>query len=194
MKGQHIKLFKQIIRSIAAVLSLAMLFACEPDLKTVAVYGELDTLPELTAINIEYIRSDSGDVKAILTSPLMYKYSGDQAYFEFPEGFKVVFYGSEGNVKSQLTADYGVGYDQKKLMQAERNVVIRNFEKNERLDTERLTWDQKKKIIHTNTDLKITRGQDVLYGDSLVSDESFTKYEILNTSGELELNEDENNL
>lgn len=70
------------------ILVMAMLFACKRDIKTVVAYGEIDTLPELTARNIEYIRSDSGEIQAILTSPLMYQYSGDDEHIIFPDGFK----------------------------------------------------------------------------------------------------------
>lgn len=188
------KHYYQILKSIAGLFILAMLFACETDMQTISVYGEIDTLPEMTAVDIRYIRSDSGRTQAILTSPLMYRYAGDKDLIEFPDGFKVDFYGEDGKVESSLTAEYGIGYNRRKIMQAEKNVVIENFESNERLETEKLTWDQNKEIIHTNTPLKITRGEDVLYGDSLISDESFKEYEIIQASGELVPPEDENNL
>ena len=53
-----------------------MLFGCKSDIKKIQIYGEIDTFPEMIAKDIEFIRSDSGFVQALLTSPLMNKYSG----------------------------------------------------------------------------------------------------------------------
>ena len=99
-----------------------MLFGCKPDLKTVQIYGEIDTLPEMTANDIEFIRSDSGFIQALLTSSKMNKYSGEKKLIEFPEGFKIQFYDSLITVKSSITANYGISYEQKK-----RNFKYRTF-------------------------------------------------------------------
>ncbi len=180
-----------ILKGIAAWVLTAMLFACNPDLKTVTVYGESDTLPELIAHEIEYIRSDSGEIQASLTSPLMYQYEGDEPYFEFPKGFKVVFYDSAMNTRSVLTAKYGISYSKKKLMEARDSVVIINFEKDERLNTQHLVWDQRAKKIYSGVKIKITTEYDVIYGDGLTSDESFTNYEINNPTGTITVEDDE---
>ncbi|MCF8230214.1 MAG: LPS export ABC transporter periplasmic protein LptC [Bacteroidales bacterium] len=178
-------------KSIVVILLATMLFACKRDLKTVAAYGEIDTLPELTARNIEYVRSDSGEIQAILTSPLMYQYTGDDEYIVFPEGFQVEFFDSVGQIQSRLTAEYGISYQKKKIMEARKNVRIINFEKNEQLDTEKLIWDQRKKIIYSDTTVKITTEEDVLFGTGLEADESFDKYEIFDPSGEMEIEEED---
>ena len=178
-------------KSIVVILLATMLFACKRDLKTVAAYGEIDTLPELTARNIEYVRSDSGEIQAMLTSPLMYQYTGDDEYIVFPEGFQVEFFDSVGQIQSRLTAEYGISYQKKKIMEARKNVRIINFEKNEQLDTEKLIWDQRKKIIYSDTTVKITTEEDVLFGTGLEADESFDKYEIFDPSGEMEIEEED---
>ncbi len=59
---------------------------------TVQEFARNDTLPVLTANNIEFERSDSGYVQIVLKSPLMYKYVGEDPYMEFAEGFEVTFY------------------------------------------------------------------------------------------------------
>ncbi|MCF8234861.1 MAG: LPS export ABC transporter periplasmic protein LptC [Bacteroidales bacterium] len=180
-----------ILKSIVVTCVAAMLFSCEPDIKTVKIYGEIDTLPELVAHDIEYVRSDSGDLQARLTSPLMHQYAGDDSYFEFPEGFKVVFYDSVMEEQSVLTADYGIGHDREKIMEARGNVVVINHEKQEKLETEVLTWDQREKKIFTYERVKITTPTDVLIGDTLISNESFSQYELKNTSGLIMLEDEE---
>lgn len=169
-----------------------MLFNCKSDIKKINAYAYEDTLPELIAKKIEYIRSDSGKIKAVLTAPTLFQYSGDKSYFEFPDGFKVLFYDSLKTASSEMTANYGVGYDYKKLMEARDDVVIINYEKNEKLNTEILVWDQKKKMIYSKTKVRITTPEEVLYGDSLVSDESFNNYEIIKPSGTFQIDDDKN--
>ena len=96
------------------IFFMVMLFGCKSDIKTIYIYGEIDTLPEMIAKDIEFIRSDSGIIQALLTSPLMNKYSGKKPFIEFPDGFKVQFYDSLLNVKSFITANYGISYEKKK--------------------------------------------------------------------------------
>ena len=168
-----------------------MLFGCKPDLKTVQIYGEIDTLPEMTANDIEFIRSDSGFIQALLTSSKMNKYSGEKKLIEFPEGFKIQFYDSLITVKSSITANYGISYEQKKRMEASKNVIVVNKIKNEILNTEHLIWDQSKKTIFSNVAVKITTNDEVIYGDGFESDETFNKYEILNPRGTINVKDDD---
>jgi len=183
--------FFSVSVSIAAGIISAMLTACKPDMQTISAYTYKDTLPDLVAHNIEYTRSDSGLVKVVLTAPLLHQYEGDEPYFEFPAGFKVLFYDSSMKASSVMTANYGIGYDYKKIMEAENNVVIINYEKNEELNTERLVWDQKLKRIFSDTIVKITTNEEILYGKGLESDESFNNYEIIKPSGTLLFEDDE---
>lgn len=169
---------------------MVMLFGCKSDIKTIYIYGEIDTLPEMIAKDIEFIRSDSGIVQALLTSPLMNKYSGKKPFIEFPDGFKVQFYDSLLNVKSFITANYGISYEKKKRMEAYKDVVVINNEKNEKLNTEHLIWDQSKKIIFSNVAIKITTKDEVIFGDGLESDETFDKYEIINPTGVFHVSDD----
>lgn len=169
---------------------MVMLFGCKSDIKTIYIYGEIDTLPEMIAKDIEFIRSDSGIVKALLISPLMNKYSGKKPFIEFPDGFKVQFYDSLLNVKSFITANYGISYEKKKRMEAYKDVVVINNEKNEKLNTEHLIWDQSKKIISSNVAIKITTEDEVIFGDGLESDETFDKYEIINPTGVFHVSDD----
>ncbi len=184
-------IFKTIFLSTAKFFLLVLLFSCKSDIEKIAAYSYIDTLPELLAKDIEYTRSDSGEVKAVLTSSLMYQYSGDEPYFEFPEGFKVIFYDSGVIVSAVMTANYGINFEKKKLMEAQDNVLIINYEKNEQLETERLIWDQRKKKIYSDVSVKITTNDEILYGDGLEADESFSKYEILNPTGVFNIEDDE---
>ena len=75
-------------------------------------------------------------------------------------------------------------------MHARNNVVVRNFDTEEQLNTEDLIWNQNKKMIYANTFVKITTPDKVMYGDSLQAHESFKDREIYNLTGVIEFVED----
>jgi len=168
-----------------------MLFACENDIQTIYSLSQIDSLPLETVVDLEVIYSDSGFIQAKLLSPLMKKYEADDSYYEFPDGFKVILYDSLQNEKSEITANYGINWEKKKIIEAKNNVVVLNKAKNEKLETEHLIWDQKKGIIFSDVFITITKPDAVIYGDGLTSDQDFTHYNIKNPTGELSINPDE---
>jgi len=178
------------IKSIIIVVGMVMLFSCENSMTTIKEITKHDTLPVVTAYNIKYERTDSGFRQVILTSPQMERFEGDDPYSVFPVGFKVTFYDTAGVANSFISANYGIRYERKKIMTARNDVVVRNFEKEEQLNTENLVWDQNKKMIYANTFVKITTPDKVIYGDSLKAHESFKNREIYNLKGVLEFEED----
>ena len=157
---------------------------------TVQEITKQDTLPVVTAFDIEYERTDSGYRQVVLTSPQMERYGGDNPYSIFPVGFKVTFYDTAGIANSFISANYGISYEKKKIMRARNNVVVRNYNTEEQLDTENLVWDQRKKMIYANTFVKISTPDKVIYGDSLKAHESFRYRDIYNIRGVLEFEED----
>lgn len=167
-----------------------VLFSCENSIATIQEITQKDTLPVVTAYNIEYVRTDSGYRQVVLTSPHMERHVGDDPYSLFPNGFKVTFYDTAGVANSFISANYGISYERKKIMTARNNVVVRNFENEEQLDTENLVWDQNKKMIFANTFVKISTPDKVVYGDSLKAHESFRTRDIYNIRGVLEFEDD----
>ncbi len=168
-----------------------MLFACENDIQTIYSLSQIDSLPLELVNDLEVIYSDSGYIQAKLEGPIMKKYHEEDGYYEFPEGFKIIFYDSLQNVKSQITANYGINWEKDKKMEAKSNVIVFNKIKNEKLETEHLVWDQKKKKIFSDVFIKITKPDAVIYGDGLTSDQNFSHYVIVNPTGEFKVKTDE---
>ena len=167
-----------------------MLFSCKNNMSEVSALMAADSIPDLSAKEFEFLRSDSGHVVAKLQSPIMHRYDGPDAYVVFPEGFKVEFYNRLMQVEAVITADYGIHYLKKKLIHAKRNVVVINLLKNEQLNTDDLVWDQRRKRIYAEADVKITRPTEVLYGSGFDSDEQFKVYEVFKSRGEVEVEEE----
>ncbi len=180
-----------VIKSILGLILMSMLFSCENDINTINSLSQVDSLPVDEAKDIELYYSENGHVQAYLESPLMIKQESNDSYYEFPKGFKVIFYDSLMNETSQITANYGIRYEKKKIMEAKNKVVVINIAKDEKLETEHLVWDEPKRTIYSDVFVKITRPDEVIYGKGLTSDQDFTKYEIKNVSGEFQINPDE---
>jgi len=166
-----------------------MLPSCKNDVQKVLSLDFVDTLPELTARDIEIIYSEKAKVQIKLVSPYLVKTTEEEPVMYFPEGFTVYFYDSAMHLKSTITADYGISYEKKKLMEARHNVVVENMDKGEKLNTEELFWDRVKQQIYSNKFVKLTTGEQVVTGDGLTSEEPFDEVIITNPKGLIEFKE-----
>lgn len=190
MKTLQTKSFMNRIEMIVASLIVLTMFSCENSITIVKEVTRADTLESVSAKNIVFIRSDSGNVKIRLTATLMKRFEGKEVYTEFPEGFEAFFYDSLNKPSSRIRADYGISYENTKLMIARNNVEVENFNTLEKLNTESLYWNQKKKIIFTSAFVKITSPGKVIFGDSLTANEGFDKRTIHNIRATIELDEE----
>ena len=172
-----------LLGSIVAGCSMTVLFSCENDIRKVNLVTASDSIPVSTVKNIDLIRSVSGKVVLELTAPLLKSYEGEDPYTEFPKGMKIIFFDSVMNVTSELTAEYGISYDKRKLMVARTNVVVVNNNKHEQINTEMLTWDQNTKKIYSDKFVKITTPEKIILGEGFDSDEAMENYTIKKLRG-----------
>jgi LPS export ABC transporter protein LptC len=172
---------------------LFSLSACENDIAIINSLIPENELPLESEKNVEYIYSDSAIIRAKLMAPLMDRYGGKKNYMELPKGMHVIFYTEEKKEQTNLTADYGIGYDDgsgMNKMEAKRNVVVIN-EKGDRLNTEHLIWNAVTKQIYTEEFVKITTKDQTIWGDGLRADQDFSKYKILHPKGVIAVNDNE---
>ena len=169
------------------LLSLGLgLQSCQNDMQAVNAIIAGKDMPSETMKGVEIVYSDSAKVKMKLTGPNMDRYNGEKPHIVFPNGMNVLFYNDSMKPTSQLKADYGIRYEAAGEMEARRNVEVVNV-KGEKLNTERLLWDESKDRIYTNEFVKITTGDEVIYGDGLESNRDFTKWRIKNIKGSFNL-------
>ncbi len=171
-------------------LAAMMLFSCENSISRIVEITQEDTLAAVTTYDIVYERSDSGYVRVKLVSPLMKRFGGDDPLTEFPNGFEITFFDISGEETSNIKANYGISYEKRKLMNASNDVVIKNFETEEQLFTENLIWNQRKRIIKSNTFVKLIMPDKTIFGDSMWANEAFSEHEIYNVKGEFEVEDD----
>ena len=169
-----------------------MLFSCENSMKDVKQFIDYDTISGLMAYDVVIERSDSGMLVAKLIAPVMRSVDDeDSTLLEFPKGFIAYMYDGDTTPTSMIRGDYGVNYQNKELVVAKHNVVVKNINTEDVLETEKLFWDQKKKKIYTGSLVKISSPDKIVFGDSLRANENFTRREIFGIRATIEIDEDE---
>lgn len=145
-----------------------------------------DSIYPEKGINVTLDITDSGAVICRVKSPLMERFSGKSPYIEMKKGLTAYFYDKQGNKENQLDANYGISYDNQKKIEVRNDVRLENV-KGERLNTEKLIWDQATQKIYTDEFVKITRPDEIIYGDGFESNQNFTEYRIYKFRGTLSL-------
>lgn len=171
-------LHHMIFKNIAILLGLAMFFSCSPDLETVETITRKDELPAEAAENLRILYSSHGRTQMIMEAPEMERYEGDEPYMELPQGFIMSFFDEFMNETSRISAKYAIQYEKDDLIDARNDVVVENMETLEKLNTEQLIWDRKNEKIYSDKFVKVTSGEDVLYGEGFESDDRFTSWSI----------------
>lgn len=169
-------------------MSMLFLISCESDLKRLQQITFRGEVPQTLYTDFEITYSDSGRTIAKIKGDTLKQYpnndrEGGSSKEVMNGNVHLWFYNNEGEVSSELTSHKATRKDKEGIMIAEGDVVVFN-ERGERLNTEELIWDENTEQIHTNVPVKITKKDQILYGDSLVSDQEFLNYEIVNPRGE----------
>lgn len=178
------------LKSIVVIFFTAMLFACENQMATIRELTTMDTIPAEIAKDIRIIFSDSANIQMVLTSPLMYKIEGKEPYVEFPYGLHIETFDAENILVSELSAEYGKRFEQKKLMEVEKNVVVINHKSGKKLLTEHLFWDERTRKIYNSVFVTIIEENKTIHGDSLRANQNFEHVQIFNVSGTIKVKDE----
>lgn len=179
----------RIIFSIVVLLLATMLFSCENDMMTVIKLSTKDSIPDISITNVNVKQSEMGRPTLELTAPKMISYQTQDAYTEFPNGLKIIFFDSIMQPKSEITANYGISWDSKRTMEARGNVVVKNFQKQQQLYTESLVYDRNFKKVSTKDFVKITTPDRTILGKGMESDELFDNWLIRDVTSTIYVDE-----
>jgi LPS export ABC transporter protein LptC len=159
-------------------------------------YNEIKLVVSRANVNIEKGKdvvinySDHGFTRIKAIAPTATRFNKDKPYFEFSDGIKILFYNSGHEVESTLTARYATAYENSHSMTARDSVVVVN-NKGERLNTDELIWDEDRKIIYSNSFVKITTADEIIYGNGMTANENFTDYVIKHITGKIKVKSSE---
>lgn len=173
--------------SILAIFFLSSLifWSCENDIEKIKIITTKDNAPSESAADAILIFSDSAKVKVKVIAPRMDRHTGNANYIELTKGVEIEFYNDQ-QVTSNLTADYAIHFEEQGKMEAKGNVILIN-ELGEKLNTEHLIWDEKKKKIYSYEFVKITTKDEIIMGEGFESNQSFTKFKIKKIKGTISI-------
>lgn len=156
-------------------------------MKNVIQVSELDKLPSLSGDSIVFIQKEYGKIVLSIATPKVLKRKADgddqNDVMEFPEGVTVVQYSSYPDTLSMISTNYAINYEADNVWEARGNVVAKNVQKQECLQTEYLIWNQKKGTISSDKKVQVTSPDDIIIGEGFVSDDQFTDWQVQKVTG-----------
>ena len=183
---------EKIIRSIALLLCIAMLFSCNNDMRNLQQLSIQKKFPQGEAFDFKLVYTDSTKVVAVVTSKLNKDFTNQRMpYSEFPEGVKVEFY-DQARHKNIVEANYGIIYPSSDMVELRDNVVLTTYD-GKKLKTSQLFWDQKEDWIFTDREFSFTdetKGT-VTNGIGMDFDKKFSTVKAHKTTGILAIEDNE---
>jgi LPS export ABC transporter protein LptC len=181
-----LNLSNNIIRVM--VFTIALLFSCEDNSQALKEMNMDRQDPLATAKSIRMVYTDSLKIQAILTAPKHVDYTNlSFRYAEFPEGLKVIFFDNDGN-ENEVFADYGILYDETKLIDLKGNVQLKSHE-GSILTTKQLFWDSENEWLFTEQPFTFNDQDYNFNALRLDTNRDFTKFQTGNLIGTITVTE-----
>jgi LPS export ABC transporter protein LptC len=148
--------------------------------------------PSQVGDSVTLLYTDSAMLKVVLKANrmLMFDRNVTEPFTVMPKGFFVTMFDEDEKISATLKGGFGVRFGYSKRMEARYKVEVVNL-KGEKLETERLVWDENSKRIYTDAFVKISTGKEVIMGKGLESNQDFSKYEIKEITGTIQVQNDE---
>src|SRR5574344_1499176 len=166
---------RKTIKMVAIAFAFAaIIVSCKSNLAQTDPL-DLKHIPTQTVENIKAIQSKNGIYEMRMEAPLMEHFEQDKSnsYDLFSRGISVYGYNEEGLLETEITSDeakHTIGSKQE-TWAAYGNVIIKNFIKGERMETDTIYWNQEEKKIYTDCYVKLTSPQGMMQGYGMESDE-----------------------
>lgn len=139
-----------------------LLTSCENDINEVRALTKKTTAMEQGKEIVTYY-SQSGKIRAKLTSPIMNRYDIDTAYIEFPKTLHVDFYNDSLVVESKLDARYGkYKENENKVFLKDSVRIINNV--GDTLFCKELWWDQRQEKFYTDKYVEVHEKRNIIKG------------------------------
>jgi LPS export ABC transporter protein LptC len=178
----------KIYFGIPASLVLAgFLFSCVNDLNQIRRVTYDPKAPDEVIKDMEVFYTDDGYAKVRIYAKLAETYSNPEQVTKLKDGLKVDFYNEEGQIVSTLTALYGEIRTSEGKMLVKDSVRLYNYEKDQRMETEELNWNQKDSIIYSDKSVVVKTATGILYGQGVRTKQDFSTYSFLRPTGRINL-------
>lgn len=143
----------------------------------------------LEASDVTTIISDSGVVRYRIKAEMWKIFDkADTPYWEFPNGIYLEKFNLNLESDATIEADYAHYNEPDQLWLLQGNVKALNLD-GETFETPLLYWDQKAESVYSDSSIVITRENSIIKGIGFRSNQSLTKYTILQPTGVFPLKE-----
>ena len=173
--------------SLCIMCAVLILTSCENDLKDVErISNRSVAIPVDKSFGVEIIYSDSAKVKARMLTPELHHYNTEKPYYEMPKGVTLILLDEEQKETSRITSDYAIMREDDKITELKKNVVAVNKE-GKIFKSEELIYDQNQSRFYSNQLVSIVTKSQTIYGTSFWANESFSYYEIQQSTGNFDV-------
>lgn len=169
------------------LIGLLLLSSCVNDLKQIKALSEKGSGVEVARGVKTYYYGPNGNVKGILSAPVLYRYLSDTPYMLMDSGLRVNFYNDSLQLQTVLTAKKGRYFEKTNDIVVQDSVVVVTVDGNKLL-TDELHWDPRKQVFYTHKPARLlTETRDVVGKDGLTAPGDLSTYTFFNPSGEMEM-------
>ena len=183
----------KILKKVFSVFAVIIYFSCDDGSSTLKQINQFNENPVGIAYDIHMTYTDSAEVKAILMAPLNLDYTHlSFKYSEFPEGLKIIFY-NDNNEENTVVADYGILYNQTKIVDLQGNVVLLSND-GSRLETSQMYWDSEKEWLFTEQPFTFKNINYDMAAIRLDTNKEFSKFQTGNLTGNMLVKEQKDSL
>lgn len=161
-------------RYLVATLFVVATFVVSCKNKNDAASPDLNKEPRQRVNDMYAVQTKDGMLQMRMQAKLMLRYENEKESYElFPEGFDVYAYNTEGLLETRIRSNAAKHTITKKdeKWEAFGDVVILNFIKGERMETDTIYWDREQKKIFTHCFIKMFSPDGFMQGYGMESDE-----------------------
>lgn len=175
---------KSSLLLIALFVALIVSTGCREERKIdVAAKLNPKTMATMTTKNVATFISDSGVVQYKIVAPIWKVYDEvDTPYWSFPQGLYLQKYDRSFQVIATVAADSARFFSQEKVWRLNGHVEMTKVPK-DLFQTEQLYWDQRRRILYSDSFIHIETSTHTLEGIGFESDERLTSYRIIKPQG-----------
>ncbi len=161
-------------KKVAVTLVVAtLLYSCKDDIPKTDLSG-VEELPSQVVKQMSLVQFSGREAEFIVTAPLMERYTQtDAPYDVFPGGIELRGFTPEGLLETRIVANYAkhVKQETEEIWEAYGDVVINNYIKGEKMETDTLFWNRNTQRIYTHTWVKLTTPDMFMQGYGMESDD-----------------------
>ena len=178
----------KLINKTLVIIAITTFFSCDDSSTLLKQINTFNENPVGIDYNINMTYTDSASIKARLEAPVHLDFSHlSFKYSEFPDGLKVIFY-NEQNQENTVYADYGILYNQTKIVDLQGNVVLLSYD-GSRLETDQMYWDAEKEWLFTEEPFLFQNNDYNLAANRLDTNKEFSKFQTGKLSGTIAVEE-----